>query len=238
MDEAAAEGSAARVRTPSWACPVGAAGRAPRTGRAGVDPGVGEDALRLRGADGHRAGTAHQPGRLLDQRGVGQGFGHGRRHVRGGRGAVLADAEQGVQHRLADRQRDGDARKDRARPASGTEATNVTRNPTPRVHSGTAAWEASECPAPASTTQTAANTAARRVRSPRPERFVCGWGQSWRAHHRTGPPAAVRQVRKESYDRKITYVRGAPHTPVGFMAHPPYGGYHVNGMLTSVYAGQ
>ncbi|AZP18918.1 hypothetical protein EJC51_24330 [Streptomyces aquilus] len=44
-----------------------------------------------------------------------------------------------------------------------------------------------------------------------------GGGQSWRAHHRTGFTAAVRQVHKmtyESYDRKITFwCEPAPHTP-------------------------
>ncbi|KAB1149278.1 hypothetical protein F7R91_05845 [Streptomyces luteolifulvus] len=36
-------------------------------------------------------------------------------------------------------------------------------------------------------------------------------GQSWRAHHRTGPKGAVRQVRKMPYDRKDTLWYQSPH---------------------------
>ncbi|EFD68056.1 predicted protein [Streptomyces lividans TK24] len=51
---------------------------------------------------------------------------------------------------------------------------------------------------------------------------MAGGGQSWRAHHRTHGPHAVRQVRKVPYDRKAEtgteghiLFRAASHTPVG-----------------------
>ncbi|AZM76791.1 hypothetical protein D1J63_18770 [Streptomyces sp. KPB2] len=51
---------------------------------------------------------------------------------------------------------------------------------------------------------------------------MAGGGQSWRPHHRTRGPRAVRQVHKMPYDRKARnhtedhlLSRAAPHTPIG-----------------------
>lgn len=90
----------------------------------------------------------------------------------GGRRAVLAEAEHGVQPELADGQSGGDAGQRATASREGAATAKTAMKARARAHHGTVAQEATAWPAADSTTQTAVNTAARLIRRPAPARVV------------------------------------------------------------------
>ena len=157
------------------------------------------------GLIGRGGGPAHQPGGHARRAAVVGAGGRGRR----GGVRVLPEPEQGVQARSV---RPRAARRCPAASAPVRRAAPTTRedrrgSPAPSVHSGTAAQEASACPAAASTTQTAVNTAARSSRRSAPERARGGAVMAGSSSHWAHARPYGRSARSRTAGR-ITVRRG------------------------------